>query len=66
VPATSWAAPHLAGKILAQAKILELPATRLGTVGGTRLQIKTAGGDLAWDLAELHDLWHNSIARAMS
>ena len=60
------AASHHAAKILAQAKILEISATRLGVVGGSKLQIKTASGDLAWDLAELHDLWHNSIARAMS
>ena len=58
-------APHLAGKVLAQARILEISATRLGVVGGTKLQIKTSTSNLAWDLAELHDLWHNSIARAM-
>ncbi len=59
------AAPHVAAKVLAQAKILEISATRLGVVGGSKLQIKTAGGELAWDLPELHDLWWNSIARAM-
>ena len=54
-----------AGKVLAQAKILGVPATRIGTVGGGTLQIKTAGATLSCDLRELHDLWWNSIARAM-
>jgi phosphoribosylformylglycinamidine synthase len=55
-----------AGKVLAQAKILGVPAARIGTVGGTSLQIKTAQGTLSSDLRELHDFWWNSIARAMS
>jgi phosphoribosylformylglycinamidine synthase len=54
-----------AGKILAQAKILGVTATRIGTVGGGALQIKTPGATLSCDLYELHDLWWNSIARAM-
>jgi len=29
------------------------------------LQIKTPGATLSCDLKELHDLWWNSIARAM-
>ena len=58
-------APHNAAKVLAQAKILEISATRLGAVGGSQLQTKTASGELTWGLPELHDLWWNSIARAM-
>ena len=54
-----------AGKVLAQAKILGINAARLGTVGGTTLQIKIPAGELTWDLRELHDLWWNAIARAM-
>jgi phosphoribosylformylglycinamidine synthase len=54
-----------AGKVLAQAKILGITATRIGTVGGGTLQIKTPGTTLSCDLSELHDLWWNSIARAM-
>jgi phosphoribosylformylglycinamidine synthase len=54
-----------AGKVLAQAKILDVTATRIGTVGGGTLQIKTPGATLSCDLHELHDLWWNSIARAM-
>jgi len=30
------------------------------------LKIKTSGGELVWDLAELHDGWWNAIAQAMS
>jgi len=52
-------------KVLAQAKILGLSATRIGAVGGETLQIKTAAGLLSWDLRELHDLWWHAIARAM-
>jgi phosphoribosylformylglycinamidine synthase len=54
-----------AGKVLAQAKILGITATRIGTVGGETLQLKAPGATLSCDLHELHDLWWNSIARAM-
>ena len=53
-------------KVLERAKIMGVPAMRLGTVGGADLKIKTAGGDFAWNLAELHDVWWNTIARAMA
>jgi phosphoribosylformylglycinamidine synthase len=53
-------------KVLAQAKILGVPAARIGTVGGEALQIKTAGSTLSCGVGELHGLWWNSIARAMS
>jgi phosphoribosylformylglycinamidine synthase II len=55
-----------AGKVLAQAKILGVPAVKIGTVGGSALQIKTGEYTLSGDLRELHDLWWNSIARAMN
>jgi len=54
-----------AAKVLAQAKILGVPACRLGTVGGKTLDIKTPGGSLNGEVAELHDLWWNAIAHAM-
>jgi phosphoribosylformylglycinamidine synthase len=57
---------HQAEKVLAQAKILGLPALSLGTVGGVTLEIKTSGESLSWNLTELHDAWWNSIARAMA
>ena len=55
-----------AGKVLAQAKILGVPAARIGTVGGTVLQIETAQCTLSGDVSELHDRWWHSIARAMN
>jgi phosphoribosylformylglycinamidine synthase subunit PurL len=54
-----------AAKVLAQAKILGIAAARIGTVGGAALQIKTNRGTLTCEVSELHDLWWNSIARAM-
>ncbi len=59
------ASPADAEKILAEAGKLRVPAARLGAVGGNTLQVKTAGGEFSWSLPELHDLWWNSIARAM-
>jgi phosphoribosylformylglycinamidine synthase len=53
-------------KVLAQAKILGISAARIGSVGGTALEIQAASGMLNCDLRELYDLWWNSIARAMS
>jgi phosphoribosylformylglycinamidine synthase subunit PurL len=52
-------------KVLAQARILGVPAARIGTVGGDVLEIKAAGNALSWPVQDLHDLWWNSIARAM-
>jgi phosphoribosylformylglycinamidine synthase len=52
-------------KVTERAKLLGVPATRIGTVGGEQLGIKTARGEFAWAVAELHDLWWNAIARAM-
>jgi len=54
-----------ATKVLAQAKILGFPACRIGTVGGTALEIHTNAGDLKSNVADLHELWWNAIARAM-
>jgi phosphoribosylformylglycinamidine synthase len=52
-------------KVLGQAKALGIPVRQIGKVGGAELKIKTATGFFVWPLAELHDLWWNSIARAM-
>jgi len=58
-------APLDAVKIVERAKLLGVPAVRLGTVGGDLLVIKTGALELGWDLGELRDLWWNAIARAM-
>jgi phosphoribosylformylglycinamidine synthase subunit PurL len=54
-----------AAKVIERAKILGVKAARLGVVGGAELRIKTGQREMAWKVAELHDLWWNSIARAM-
>jgi phosphoribosylformylglycinamidine synthase len=52
-------------KVVAQAKILGVRAVQIGTIGGDKLEIETGSGKFSWNLAALHDLWWNSIARAM-
>jgi phosphoribosylformylglycinamidine synthase len=54
-----------ATKVVERAKILGVPAMRIGTVGGDALKIKTPAGEVAAPVAELHDGWWNSIARTM-
>jgi len=52
-------------KVLERAKLLGVPATRIGTVGGEQLRLRVGTGEWSWTAAELHDLWWNAIARAM-
>lgn len=59
-------APLNVPKVLERAKILGVAATKLGTVTGSDLTIKTTNAELKWNTTELHDLWFNSIARAMA
>ena len=54
-----------AAKVLAQARVLDVPAILLGAVGGTTLDIQADGARVSCDVAELRDLWWNSIANAM-
>lgn len=58
-------APMDAVKVVERAKILGVPAVKLGTAGGAGLSIKSGETEFKWPLAELHDAWWNSIARAM-
>jgi phosphoribosylformylglycinamidine synthase subunit PurL len=55
-----------AGRVLKQARLMGVPARRIGTVGGDALVLKTAAGESSAKVAELHDAWWNSIARAMA
>jgi phosphoribosylformylglycinamidine synthase len=41
-----------------------VPFSKLGTVGGEELHIRAGSHVYRWPLAEIHDLWFNSIARA--
>jgi phosphoribosylformylglycinamidine synthase len=59
-------APANADKVLAQAKSANITATKIGTVGGSRLTIKTKNKSIEAPLEELHDAWWNSIARTMA
>ena len=52
-------------KVVERARLMGVPAARIGTVGGDKLTIKTSAVEFSAPLAELHDTWWNSIARAM-
>ncbi|HEV2695387.1 MAG TPA: phosphoribosylformylglycinamidine synthase subunit PurL [Verrucomicrobiae bacterium] len=53
-------------KVVERAKLMGVPAARIGLVGGEKLTVKTASNEFATPLAELHDAWWNAIARAMA
>jgi phosphoribosylformylglycinamidine synthase len=59
-------APLNATKVIERAKLMGVPAARIGTVGGDVLSVKTATGEFSAPVSELHDAWWNSIARAMA
>lgn len=54
-----------ATKILERAKLMGVPAVRIGTVGGDALTIKAGDQELSAPVADLHDIWWNSLRRAM-
>ena len=58
--------PLDAVKMVERAKLMGVPAIQIGKVGGDKLAIKTVAGEFSAPLAELHDAWWNSIARAMA
>jgi phosphoribosylformylglycinamidine synthase len=53
-------------KVVERAKLMGVPAVQIGKVGGDKLTVKTAAGEFSAPLAELHNAWWNSIARAMA
>ena len=53
-------------KTIERAKLMGVPARRIGTVGGEELKLKTAGGETACKVADLHDRWWNAIGNAMT
>lgn len=55
-----------AGRVVKQARIMGVPATLIGKVGGDTLVVKTAGGEFTTPVAELHDAWWDALARAMA
>jgi phosphoribosylformylglycinamidine synthase len=52
-------------KVVERAKLMGVPAFSIGRVGGDKLSIKSLSGEFSAWLTELHDVWWNSIARAM-
>jgi phosphoribosylformylglycinamidine synthase len=58
--------PLDAVKVVERAKLMGVSAVQIGKVGGDKLTVKTAAGEFSAPLAELHDAWWNSIARAMA
>ncbi len=58
--------PADAPMVIERARLLGVPACHIGTVGGETLSVRTPEGEFAWPVQELHDLWWNSIARAMA
>ena len=58
--------PLDAVKVVERAKLMGVPAIQIGKVGGDKLTVKTVNGEFSAPLAELHDAWWNSIARAMA
>jgi phosphoribosylformylglycinamidine synthase subunit PurL len=59
-------APLEAIKVVERAKLMGVPAMQIGRVGGDKLSFKTAFGEFSEPVKGLHDLWWNSIARAMA
>ncbi|HEY1786964.1 MAG TPA: phosphoribosylformylglycinamidine synthase subunit PurL, partial [Verrucomicrobiae bacterium] len=58
-------APLDAVKVVERAKLMGVPATQIGSVGGDQLTVRIAATEFSAPLNELHDAWWNSIARAM-
>ncbi len=58
--------PENAVAVLQFMQSRNLPAHRLGTVGGDELRIVAAGETLRWPIAEIHDDWFHAIAHAVS
>ncbi len=57
--------PGQAGKALELLKSRNVPHSVLGKVGGDELRIVANKEELRWSIADLHDAWFHSIARAI-
>jgi phosphoribosylformylglycinamidine synthase len=58
--------PENADSVLQFCQERGVPAFRLGTIGGKKLQIRAAGQNLSWAIEEIHRDWYDSIANAVS
>jgi len=52
-------------KVRASLTSAKIPFSGLGQVGGTELRINIATESYFWPIQEIHDLWFNSITRAV-
>jgi phosphoribosylformylglycinamidine synthase II len=59
-------APLDAVKVVERAKLMGVAAAQIGIVGGDQLTVRIAATEFSTPVAELHDAWWNSIARAMA
>jgi phosphoribosylformylglycinamidine synthase subunit PurL len=57
--------PENAEQILSELKSTNIPHARIGSVIRSDLRISVKGENFRWPIAELHDLWWNSIRRAV-
>jgi phosphoribosylformylglycinamidine synthase II len=57
--------PKNTDRILSELKSKNIPHAQIGTVTADNLRISLNGKNLSWPVAELHDLWWNSIRRAV-
>ncbi|MEP6698386.1 MAG: phosphoribosylformylglycinamidine synthase subunit PurL [Verrucomicrobiota bacterium] len=54
-----------ADDILASLKSGNVPAQKLGTVGGDQLRLRVSDDEFCWTVADIYDDWFNSIQRAI-
>src|SRR4051794_25383473 len=57
--------PENAEQVLSELKSTNIPHARIGSAIRSDLRISVNGENLRWPIAELHDLWWNSIRRAV-
>jgi phosphoribosylformylglycinamidine synthase II len=57
--------PKNIDRILSELKSKNIPHAQIGAVTADNLRISANGENLTWPMAELHDLWWNSIRRAV-
>jgi hypothetical protein len=57
--------PKNIDRILSELKSKNIPHAQIGAVTADNLRISVNGENLTWPMAELHDLWWNSIRRAV-
>jgi phosphoribosylformylglycinamidine synthase subunit PurL len=57
--------PKNTDRILSELKSKNIPHAQIGTVTADNLRISLNGKNLSWPVAELHDLWWNSIRWAV-